>query len=288
MGTSNLYGGPKKTVLLPMDYNPYEGQQDETPEENPSEGETPENDSPMGEAPEAENSNEEGPSQSVGATPSVTWREARRSVTHAMNHRLGRTVKRAIRNYTKALGGHSHATRQARQARRTAGVILNYFSGTPEVIRARFEEAGIRFDGRPTKDILNDIYLLLSPIPNDLEDSLANMAIDETIADVAMDASIDLNEMECFNEKLLQSLVGGFMKHYIFDKLIQQSEQGALKGCDNISKIRELEKSIKRYIDGIVDGVVPDIVHSGLDSKDFNRAVDTLFDVAYQQMEELI
>ena len=49
----------------------------------------------------------------------------------------------------------------------------------------------------------------------------------------------------------------------------------------------KLEKSIKRYIDGIVDGIVTDVVHSGMNKSDFNTAVDGLFDAAYQQMEEL-
>ena len=49
----------------------------------------------------------------------------------------------------------------------------------------------------------------------------------------------------------------------------------------------ELEKSIKKYIDGIVDSVVPNIIKSGLNPEDFNRALETLCDISYQQMEEL-
>ena len=77
------------------------------------------------------------------------------------------------------------------------------------------------------------------------------------------------------------------MKHYIFDKLLLQSEQTALKNCEHISDLRELEKSIKIYIDGIVDGVVPGIIKSGMSHEDFNRALETLCDISYQQMEEL-
>ena len=130
--------------------------------------------------------------------------------------------------------------------------IYSYFSGTPNVIRKRLEDAGVRFEGRPTKDIFNDICRLIAPVPNDLEDSLANMALQETIADVATDDSIDLNLLESFNEELLQRLVGGLMKHYIFDKLIMQSEQTALKNCERTSTLRELEKEIKIYIISII------------------------------------
>ena len=113
------------------------------------------------------------------------------------------------------------------------------------------------------------------------------MALQETFAEVAADQSIDLNILESFNVELLQRLVGGLIKHYIFDKLIMQSEQTSLKNCERISDLRELEKSIKKYIDGIVDSVVPDIIKSGINPVDFNRAIETLFDISYQQMEEL-
>ena len=204
-----------------------------------------------------------------------------------MGNRSNGNVKSAVRNYTKALGGHTNATRQASKARKTASAIYSFFAGTPEAIRKRIEDAGIRFEGRPTKDIFNDICTLLAPIPNDLEDSLANMALQETFAEVAADQSIDLNILESFNVELLQRLVGGLIKHYIFDKLIMQSEQTSLKNCERISDLRELEKSIKKYIDGIVDSVVPDIIKSGINPVDFNRAIETLFDISYQQMEEL-
>jgi hypothetical protein len=66
-----------------------------------------------------------------------------------------------------------------------------------------------------------------------------------------------------------------------------QSGQTALVRCDNVESLRNLEKAIKQYIDGIVDGVVPDLVRSGINPTDFNRAIEALVDVSYQQMEEL-
>ena len=217
----------------------------------------------------------------------VKWGTVRSSMRKAMNTRSSGNAKSAIRNYTKALGGHTNATRQAAKVRRTAGILYSYFAGTPESIHQRFIDAGIRFDGRATKDIFNDICGLIAPVPNDLEDSLTNKALRETFADVAADQSIDLNQLESFNEELLQRLVGGLIKHYIFDKLLLQSEQTALKNCEHVSDLRELEKSIKKYIDGIVDSVVPNIIKSGLNPEDFNRALETLCDISYQQMEEL-
>ena len=290
MGTSSLYGGPKKTSLLPSDYDPdVNPEQESTVEDAPDEAipleygsgeEEPQQDKPENENPKGQE--DEQPNQL-----SVKWGTVRRLMRKAMNNRSSDNVKNAIRNYTKALGGHTNATRQTTKVRRTAGIFYAYFAGTPEVIRQRLVEAGILFDGRSTKDIFNDICRLIAPVPYDLEDSLTNKALHETFADVAVDQSIDLNQLDSFNEELLQRLVGGLIKHYIFNKLLLQSEQTALKNCEQISDLRELEKSIKIYIDGIVDGVVPGIIKSGMSHEDFNRALETLCDISYQQMEEL-
>lgn len=285
MGTSSLYRGPKKTSLLPPDYDPDTNLKQDAPDNIvPAEGGAEEM------CPQQDNPDNEKLKRQDDGQPnrlSANWSIARGTMRKAMNDRGSGNVKSAIRNYTKALGGHTNAMRQASKVRKTAGILYTYFAGTPESIRQRFVDAGIHFDGRATKDIFKDICGLIAPVPYDLEDSLTNKALQETFADVAADKSIDLNQLESFNEELLQRLVGGLMKHYIFDKLLLQSEQTALKNCEHISDLQELEKSIKKYIDGIVDSVVPRIIKSGLKPEDFNRALETLCDISYQQMEEL-
>lgn len=289
MGTSSLYKGPRKTPLLPSDYNPDEhtDQGDSTEDEynNSASNEEDSNEDPKLDNQSSENTKEQESDQSN--QPSVNWGTARRSLRKAMNDRSSINVKSAIRNYTKALGGHTNATRQASQVRGTARVLYSYFTGTPEAIRQRLVAVGIQFEERATKDIFNDICGLIAPVPNDLEDSLVNKALRETFADVVADQNIDLNQLDSFNEELLQHLVGGLMKHYIFDKLLLQSEQTALKKSEKASDLRELEKAIKIYIDGIVDSVVPHIIKSGMSPEDFNIAIETLCDVSYQQMEDL-
>lgn len=310
MGTSSLYGGPKKTVLLPSDYTddgelegvPASGDQNEADQTN-EEVQQEENsvaDAPNSEEQDGGSKNEKAEQCDDGDTtkeddsgnptssftPEVTWQQTRRSFTNAVKNRNDRAVKRLIRNYTKALGGHKNASRQAKSAKKAASGLAFYFSGAPSAIRKRFEGAGIQFDGRPTKDILVDICSLVKPIPDDLDNSLTSRAMDEAIVDIANDESVNLNDLDSFSIGLLQKLLASFMKHYIFDKLTMQSGQGALKSCDN-SRIKETEKSIKRYIDGIVDGAVPLIVKPGLNTKEMNKAIDILFDTAYQQMEDL-
>ena len=278
MGTSNLYKGPKTTNLLPSDY---------IPDENPK-LDSPDNNLPVDEVEPPQNMAEyESSKDQQLHQPAISWGNARSSMRRAMNDRTRENIKSAIKHYTKALGGHANATRQAVKVLGAAGSIYSFFAGTPEDIHKHLLEVGVHVDGRATKDVFQDICKLIAPIPIDLEDSLVNKALQETFADVAVDLSIDLDQLDYFNEDLLQRLVGGLIKHYIFDKLLLQSEQTALKNCEHVSDLRELEKSIKQYIDGIVDSVVPNIVKSGLNPKDFNSALETLCDITYQLMEEL-
>lgn len=115
MGTLSLYGGPKKTSLLPSDYNPEDTpEQDNSTDSNPEEADptdNPDEESPQQERPEEEKP--ETPQEVQPMQPSVSWGAARSSMRKAMNSRSGSNVKGAIRNYTKALGGHANATRQA-------------------------------------------------------------------------------------------------------------------------------------------------------------------------------
>ena len=132
MGTLSLYGGPKKTSLLPSDYNPEDTpEQDNSTDSNPEEADptdNPDEESPQQERPEEEKP--ETPPEVQPMQPSVSWGTARSSMRKAMNSRSGSNVKGAIRNYTKALGGHANATRQAAKARKTAFDLYSYFSGS--------------------------------------------------------------------------------------------------------------------------------------------------------------
>ena len=276
MGTSNLYGGPKVSSLLPKGYASDDNQGQGAASDNIPEGDMPEQENP-----------ENGQPFAPIVEPSVSWSQARSSISKAVRNRTANNIKTAISNYTKALGGHTNATRQAVKVRNTAGILYSLFSGTPETVKKKLEEAGVRFEGRTTNDVFREICNLIAPIPNDLEDSLVNNALQKTFSDIIVNNDVDLDLLDSFSEELLQKLVGGLLKHYIFDKLIMQSGQTALTRCDNVESLRNLEKAIKKYIDGIVDGVVPDLVRSGINPTDFNRAIEALVDVSYQQMEEL-
>ena len=116
MGTSSLYRGPKITSLLPPDYDPDVNFGQDAPNETIPAEDGAEEAEPSQDDPEKEKSKEE--DQPI--QPSVKWGTARSSMRKAMNNRSSSNAKSAIRNYTKALGGHTNATRQAAKVRRTA------------------------------------------------------------------------------------------------------------------------------------------------------------------------
>ena len=101
MGTSSIYKGPKKTILLPDDYSDDKDSNDVS--NSPSDEET-----------------KEQPQEK----PSVTWQSAKSGVTKSVGSDA-RAVKNAMSSYTKALGGHKNATKQSVQARKTTASIIS-------------------------------------------------------------------------------------------------------------------------------------------------------------------
>ena len=90
MGTSSLYGGPKKTVLLPSDYNP-----DDMPEQDDSSNTNSEGTDTSLDNTEDNGSNQEQPDEERSTDyqlnhpvqPKVSWGSARGSMKKAMNER---------------------------------------------------------------------------------------------------------------------------------------------------------------------------------------------------------
>ena len=70
-------------------------------------------------------------------------------------------IRNAVKQYTKALGGHKNAARQASSAKSVTLHVISLFSGSAADIRYRIEESGIKFEGRTTSDIFLDIRDLI-------------------------------------------------------------------------------------------------------------------------------
>lgn len=262
MGTSSIYKGPKKTILLPDDYSDDNYLND------------------VSNSPSDEVANEQ-PQEK----PSVTWRSAKSGVTKSVGSD-SRAVRHAMSSYTKALGGHRNAAKQSVQARKTTANIISFFSGSPSEIKHRLESEGISFEGKKTKDIFFEIRDLLAPVPNTLEDSYVNKAVTDTISELMKDSNLEAEQIDnLLNQALLEKLVCGTVKNYIYQKFISQATAGILKKDNSITDIHRFEKKSKLWIEGIVKSVIPKMLQSGVNPRDINNKVKAIYEGCYKIME---
>lgn len=262
MGTSSIYKGPKKTILLPDDYS----------DDN--------NSNEVSDSPSDEKSNEQ-PQEK----PSVTWQSAKSGVTKSVESDT-RAVRNAMSSYTKALGGHRNAAKQSVQARKTTANIISFFSGSSSEIKHRLEAEGISFEGKTTKDIFFEIRDLLAPIPNTLEDSYVNKAVTDTISELMKDSNLEAEQIDnLLNQALLERLVCGTVKNYIYQKFISQATAGILKKDNSITDIHRFEKKAKAWIEGVVKSVIPKMLHNGVNPHDINNKVKAIYEGCYKIME---
>lgn len=262
MGTSSIYKGPKKTILLPDDYSDDNDLND------------------VSNSPSDEEANEQ-PQEK----PSVTWQSAKSGVTKSVGSD-SRAVRYAMSSYTKALGGHRNAAKQSVQARKTTASIISFFSGTPSEVKHRLESEGISFEGKTTKEIFFEIRDLLAPIPNTLEGSYVNKAVTDTISELLKDSNLEAEQIDnLLNQTLLEKLVCGTVKNYIYNKFISQVTAGVLKKDNSITDIRRFEKKAKLWIEGIVKNVIPKMLHSGVNPRDIDNKVKAIYEGCYKIME---
>ena len=262
MGTSSIYKGPKKTILLPDDYSDDNDLNDGS------------------NSPSNEEANEQ-PQEK----PSVTWQSAKSGVTKSVGSDT-RAVRSAMSSYTKALGGHRNAARQSAKARKTTASIISFFSGSPSEIRHRLESEGISFEGKTTKEIFFEIRDLLAPIPSTLEDSYVNKAVTDTISELMKDSNLETEQInDLLNQALLEKLVCGTVKNYIYQKFISQATAGILKKDNSIADIHRFEKKAKSWIEGIVKSVIPKMLHNGVNPRDIDNKVKAIYEGCYKIME---
>lgn len=276
MGTSSLYKGPKKSYLLPSDYV------DDSSEQRTDVQESAQQDG------DNQNTPDDSQDSSIGTevvTPSVSWGAAKRTMTKSYAGG-SRQIRNAVKQYTKALGGHKNAARQATSAKRVTSQVISFFSGSASDIKSRIEEAGIRFEGRSTSDIFLDIRDLLAPSPDTLEDSYINKAVNDTIAEILSDNDIDSSSIDdVLNTDILERMTCGVIKYYIYEKLMSQDTLGVIKHETNPARIKKFEKTLMNCIDGFVMFAVPPILKDGMGRNELNNLVNELYEACYKSME---
>lgn len=77
------------------------------------------------------------------------------------------------------------------------------FSGSSAQVRENLENIGIKLEGRSNRDIFNEICKRLAPTPDDLDNSIANKALNETISEIVSEEGFDTSDLGVFNSEML-------------------------------------------------------------------------------------
>ena len=285
MGTSNLYRGPKGSSLLPEDY--------QTSDDDliAGGGASQDNDEPKDEDDgDKDSQNEEEDEgqdeQQQPAAPSETWTSAKKYYTSQLGSRHP-NVRGIGEHYTKAAGGYRYAASTSKVSKQVASGIIYLFSGTPELIRQRLERIGIIFEGRTTKEIFNDIYNYLRTGSSTREEAVADRALAQAISDFYASDLFEEQGLDVFNPETLRFLVSHFIANSIYYRLLNEVSFGELTADKNTNQITKIEKDLKGYIDGLVNGKVPEHIRSGMSQEEVKGLVNDLYIRCYKVMEGL-
>lgn len=278
MGTSNLYKGPKGQSLLP------EGYEESTDLDNNP------NDDDSSDAEDTSQKNQEEDvyqrKKQQNQDGVGNWSTAKKAITKTSGG--GRTsISRAVSSYTKALGGAKGAAKKSKVAQSITIGLYDLFSGSSTQVRENLQNIGIKLEGRSNRDIFNEICKHLAPTPDDLDNSIANKALNETICEIVSEEGFDTSNLDVFNSEMLNKMVSGFITNYIFEKLIHQTGYGMLIKGKSPQEIESTEENLKDYIGSIVRHVVKKNLHEGVSKSDVKKMINNLYETSYGVMESM-
>lgn len=258
MGTSSLYHGLKKSVLLPSDYEEGEHSSGTLPAEVPEEQHTTE------------------------TRPTIGG--AKNSLTRSMGKR--KAIRRAIRTYVSALGGHEKAANQVRVARKITTKMVVMFSGGTDTVRRHLEEQGIKIENKSIKEVCREIcYSLVSPGAT-REESVVNCALIETFDTFAENEGVADLTWESMSEQLLRKLECLFISNAIVSKLLNDASLGMIKKAQTTIEYLRAEKEIKDIVNDVVALHAPEYLNRASSTNEVERLVHDLYDRCYQILED--
>lgn len=281
MGTSSLYKGPKSSALLPSDFDTEEDGMSN--EETAEAAEDTNTDSSLD---NEDDSSDDDNDEEILQTQHYSFQSTRRNFTKSFGGSKS-DIKSAIRGYVKALGGSKKAARHDRKARQVTGGIYYLLSGTQGEIIKKLENAGISIENRPVCDVLSDVMLYLAPTADNLEDSLVNNSLSDAMSELADEIDISEDSLNGINQELMETLLGQFVKCYIFNKIIRDLEYGTFVKSDSVKEIKDGETQLKEYVDAIVDTVLPTYFMEDVKQDEINEVIVDMYEACYQEAERM-
>jgi signal recognition particle GTPase len=300
MGTSSMYGGPNRSPLLPPDFNDGEGNsatpnQPENPEQN-SENNSPDKENKPSPANPSQESNEDNsPSQepSSNQPQHKTWQQAKSSMSRYASEKSSRNGKtKAVSDYVKGHGGAGNAAKSSKSAIRTTINIGDFFDGiSKKGITQVLNEYKIQFEGRKSKEILNDIVNVLAPVPDSNDNAVARKALINTMSVIYEkfeDEKKDISLLDTLDSNISELLITKYIETYIYERLINEVGSRIEKKSDNCSTAAKIEKDIREYIETKVSTTLKDKPLSMINSHTNNVhiLVEGLYKQCYKVLED--
>ncbi len=280
MGTSSIYNGPKKSPLLPKDFEE---------QNNPDSDDNKEN-------VEQKNKGKEEPNVTDTKKYSendVTWGGAKRTISRYASGN-SQNYKKGISNYIKASGGAGNAARTAKsgiQSTANLGRFLSnaHFNGFDET----FREANISFEGKSAKEIINEIINFLAPVPTTKEEAVARKAIISSMEWLYQrfeEEGKDITSIDKIDKETFNLIIPIQFENYIYEKIISDLGSRFEEKASSPNDVVKKEEEIRNYIVSKVETTFKDIdfTLTKFNDKYISKEVENLYQKCYKVMEDML
>ncbi len=242
MGTSSLHYGPKRSPLLPDDFDDL-GQSD------------PDSPSPPSEQQPDIHPEDDGSGNENEFQPEITWGGAKRTMGRFASGSLSGGAKKAASAYVKAAGGASNAKNASKSGIRTARNIISFFGGISDSnFKSTLQKNNIQYEGRSSTEIFDDIVNAIAPSGSTREEAISRQAIIETFVELFSRDDFDITTLDSFNGDTLKNMLQIYVRNYIYTSIIDAMGHSILKNCrNNPDRAITIESEMRDYIKSVVD-----------------------------------
>lgn len=281
MGTSGSYGGPGHSPLLPpwadeginwagsSDSDRSNGHQNN--DADPKQ---------MGNA----------PVNLIPLTNTHALGMARREISEAAKS-SGGSVDRALRQYVRARGGASNASKAATTGKRTTKSLGGFLAGVArQGVRATFEAIGLgHLIGRPLVEVVASVIDLIAPVGATLDEAISRRAANATLKEIISIYNLEDNFQNLDNitaDGVREAIVISVGNH-IYERfllLVQKAlEQAEINKKDVLRVERQTKTYIRRRLQ--IDLSEFDVLNLDWNSGQGKQIIDQVFLEAHEILE---
>lgn len=233
-----------------------------------------------------------------------TWNSVRRLAGSMASGRAGgvrgrENVGRAVRASVGAMGGRRAAAQSATAGRQTAGRFASFLAG---VAAGGIAEAARSLGIAEHLGQSADVFLVhladtLAPAGALTEDAVARDAMDATLIDLYQQLNVDAEgvaALERLTPAMMANALVQYVINYIYARVINALAAHLRAKAPTVSRVVEVERTARRYIEGVVRQDLDTSVFFGSDGQALarrwdagagQRVIDRLFEESYGVVE---